>query len=80
MPQPVFNFPKPVLLQQHPEFTNPAGKAFALNWALPGPAAGAAGRNSGAKLSAVAEVPMQPLDIARWAPALVTLRRPVEKP
>lgn len=80
MQQPVFNIQKLVFLQQHPEFANPAGKAFEPNWAVRGLAAWSAWHNPGAKISAGAEVPMQPLDLARWASALVTMRRPGEKP
>lgn len=80
MKQSVFNIQKLVFLQQHPEFANPAGKAFEPNWAVRGLAAGAAWRNPGDKISAVADAPMQPLDIARWASTLSTLYRPVEKP
>jgi hypothetical protein len=80
MQQPVFNIQKLVFLQQHPELANSAGKAFESNWAVRGLAAEVAWRNPGDKISAVTEVPMQPLDLARWAPALVTMRRPGEKP
>jgi hypothetical protein len=80
MQQSVFNLPKLVLLQQHPEFANPAGKAYEPNWAVRGLVAGSARHNPTAKFSAGAEVPLQPLDIARWASTLSTLYRPGEKP
>ncbi len=80
MQQPVFNIQKLVLLQQHPEFANPAGKSYEPNWAVRGLTEESAWRNPGDKISAGAEVPMQPLNLARWASALVTMRRPGEKP
>jgi hypothetical protein len=80
MQQSVFNLQKLVLLQQPPEFANPAGKAYKPNWAVRGLTEESAWRNPGAKLSAGAEVPPQSLDIARWASTLSTLYRPVEKP
>lgn len=80
MQQPVFNLPKLVFRQQHPEFANPAGKAYEPNWAVRGLAEWSAWRNPLIQRGAGAEVPLQPLDIARWASALSTLYRPGEKP